>query len=63
MGVNGDVKGRAAALLDAGVDLLVLDTAHGHQQRMLEALKPCGRSRRTSRSSPATSSRPKAPGI
>jgi len=38
MGVNGDVKGRAQELLDTGVDLLVLDTAHGHQQRMLEAL-------------------------
>ena len=39
MGVNGDVKGRAAELLDTGVDLLVLDTAHGHQQRMLDALQ------------------------
>jgi IMP dehydrogenase len=38
MGVNGDVKTRAAELLDTGIDLLVLDTAHGHQQRMLEAL-------------------------
>jgi IMP dehydrogenase len=38
MGVNGDVKARAAELLDIGVDVLVLDTAHGHQQRMLEAL-------------------------
>ncbi len=38
MGVNGDVKTRAADLLEAGVDLLVLDTAHGHQQRMVEAL-------------------------
>jgi IMP dehydrogenase len=38
MGVNGDVKARAADLLDTGIDLLVLDTAHGHQQRMLEAL-------------------------
>ena len=38
MGVNGDVKTRAAELLDAGIDLLVLDTAHGHQQRMVEAL-------------------------
>ena len=37
-GVNGDVKTRAAELLDAGIDLLVVDTAHGHQQRMLEAL-------------------------
>jgi IMP dehydrogenase len=38
MGVNGDVKARAADLLDTGIDLLVIDTAHGHQQRMLEAL-------------------------
>src|SRR6202012_3105204 len=30
---------RAADLLDAGIDLLVLDTAHGHQQRMIEALQ------------------------
>jgi IMP dehydrogenase len=39
MGVNGDVKGRAADLLDAGIDVLVLDTAHGHQERMIEALE------------------------
>jgi IMP dehydrogenase len=38
MGVNGDVGGKATALLAAGVDLLVIDTAHGHQQRMLDAL-------------------------
>ena len=38
IGVNGDVAGKAAALLDAGIDLLVVDTAHGHQQRMLDAL-------------------------
>ncbi len=37
-GVNGDVKARAAELLDTGIDLLVIDTAHGHQQRMIEAL-------------------------
>jgi len=37
-GVNGDVKARAAELLETGIDLLVVDTAHGHQQRMLEAL-------------------------
>ncbi|HKC27184.1 MAG TPA: GuaB1 family IMP dehydrogenase-related protein [Jatrophihabitans sp.] len=37
-GVNGDVKARAQELLDTGIDLLVFDTAHGHQQRMLEAL-------------------------
>ena len=38
IGVNGDVAGKAAALLDAHVDVLVVDTAHGHQQRMLDAL-------------------------
>lgn len=38
VGVNGDVTGRAAALLEAGVDALVVDTAHGHQRRMLDAL-------------------------
>jgi IMP dehydrogenase len=39
LGVNGDVAGKATALLEAGVDLLVLDTAHGHQQRMIDALQ------------------------
>ncbi|WP_107774375.1 GuaB1 family IMP dehydrogenase-related protein [Nocardioides sediminis] len=39
VGVNGDVAGKAEALLAAGVDCLVVDTAHGHQDRMLEALR------------------------
>jgi IMP dehydrogenase len=39
VGVNGDVAAKAAGLVDAGVDLLVLDTAHGHQEKMLDALK------------------------
>ena len=38
VGVNGDVAAKTAALLAAGVDCLVVDTAHGHQDRMLEAL-------------------------
>jgi IMP dehydrogenase len=38
LGVNGDVAAKAAELLDAGVDVLVIDTAHGHQQRMVDAL-------------------------
>ncbi len=38
VGVNGDVLAKAQSLLDLGVDCLVLDTAHGHQERMLEAL-------------------------
>jgi len=39
IGINGDVAVKAKALLDAGVDLLVVDTAHGHQAKMLEALR------------------------
>jgi IMP dehydrogenase len=38
IGVNGDVAARARKLLDLGIDTLVVDTAHGHQERMLEAL-------------------------
>ncbi|PID96936.1 MAG: GuaB1 family IMP dehydrogenase-related protein [Actinomycetales bacterium] len=38
-GVNGDVGERAARLVDAGIDVLVLDTAHGHQERLLDALQ------------------------
>jgi IMP dehydrogenase len=38
-GVNGDVAARAVALVGAGIDVLVLDTAHGHQQRMIDALQ------------------------
>lgn len=39
VGINGDVAGRAAELLEAGVDTLVIDTAHGHQEKMLTALR------------------------
>lgn len=38
VGINGDVPAKAKALVDAGADLLVIDTAHGHQQKMLDAL-------------------------
>jgi IMP dehydrogenase len=38
VGVNGDVAAKAEALLATGIDTLVVDTAHGHQERMLEAL-------------------------
>ena len=33
------MAGRASALLAAGIDVLVVDTAHGHQEKMLQALK------------------------
>jgi GMP reductase len=39
VGINGDVEIKAKALLDAGVDVLVVDTAHGHQDKMLDALR------------------------
>jgi IMP dehydrogenase len=39
IGINGDVAGKAKALLDAGTDVLVVDTAHGHQEKMLAAVK------------------------
>jgi IMP dehydrogenase len=38
-GINGDVGAKARALAEAGVDLLVIDTAHGHQLKMLDAIK------------------------
>ena len=38
IGVNGDVAAKATALVKAEVDLLVVDTAHGHQEKMLGAL-------------------------
>lgn len=39
VGINGDVAGRAARLVQAGVDVLVIDTAHGHQDKMLDVLR------------------------
>jgi IMP dehydrogenase len=38
VGINGDVAARASALIDIGVDVLVVDTAHGHQDKMLDVL-------------------------
>lgn len=38
VGINGDVAAKARALAEAGVDVLVVDTAHGHQSKMLDAL-------------------------
>ena len=39
VGINGDVGANARALAEAGIDLLVVDTAHGHQVKMLDAIK------------------------
>ena len=38
IGMNGQPARRAAELVAAGVDVIVVDTAHGHQDRMLEAV-------------------------
>jgi IMP dehydrogenase len=38
IGINGEVATKAKTALDSGADLLVVDTAHGHQERMIEAL-------------------------
>lgn len=39
IGVNGDVVAKAKMLVEAGVDVLVLDTAHGHQEKMIEGIR------------------------
>ncbi|QTX05212.1 GuaB1 family IMP dehydrogenase-related protein [Agromyces archimandritae] len=39
VGINGDVADKAKALVAAGVDMLVVDTAHGHQEGMIRAVR------------------------
>lgn len=39
LGVGGDRDRRLAALLEAGVDLVVIDTAHGHSRGVIEATR------------------------
>ncbi len=36
VGVGGDTEARVEALVDAGVDVIVVDTAHGHSQGVIE---------------------------
>ena len=38
VGINGDIAAKATALASAGVDMLVIDTAHGHQEGMVRAV-------------------------
>jgi len=42
VGINGDVARRAKDLVAAGIDVLVVDTAHGHQDKMLDVLAAIG---------------------
>ncbi|MFM8712003.1 MAG: IMP dehydrogenase, partial [Actinomycetota bacterium] len=44
VGVNADPATRAKALVTLGVDVIVVDTAHGHQDRMLDAVSEVRRS-------------------
>ena len=39
IGVTGDYKERAAELVKTGVDVLVVDSAHGHSKGVMEAIK------------------------
>lgn len=38
IGVNADVKKKAEFLIGAGADVIVIDTAHGHQEKMIAAI-------------------------
>ncbi|OBJ36473.1 GuaB1 family IMP dehydrogenase-related protein [Mycobacterium colombiense] len=39
VGINGEVGAKARSLVEAGIDLLVIDTAHGHQVKTIEAIR------------------------
>ena len=39
IGVTGDAVERASALVDAGIDAIIIDTAHGHTQGVVNVLK------------------------
>src|SRR5438876_9501164 len=39
LGITGDVLDRAAALVEAKADVVVIDTAHGHTRRVLETVE------------------------
>ncbi len=39
VGTSADTEARVAALVDAGVDVLVVDTAHGHSRNVLQRIR------------------------
>jgi IMP dehydrogenase len=39
VGINGEVAAKAMALVEAGADMLVVDTAHGHQAKAMDAIR------------------------
>ena len=68
VGINGDIESKAKALIEMGADVLVIDTAHGHQTRTLQAIETRAerrarhrhrrRQRRHGQPAPASSSTP-----
>ncbi|MFT3889278.1 MAG: GuaB1 family IMP dehydrogenase-related protein [Arachnia sp.] len=38
VGINGDIRAKVRAALDGRADVIVMDTAHGHQEKMISAL-------------------------
>ena len=38
VGINGDIAAKVRAALEGRADVLVMDTAHGHQEKMISAL-------------------------
>ena len=61
LGITKDLLDRAAALQQIGVDVVCLDSAHGHHIGVINALKKLKKILRNSRSSPAISERPPGP--
>ena len=39
VGINGDIAAKVRAALEGRADVLVMDTAHGHQEKMISALE------------------------
>ncbi len=39
VGINGDVASKVRAALESEADVLVMDTAHGHQDKMIQSLE------------------------
>ena len=39
VGTGGDTEARVGALVDAGVDVIIVDTAHGHSQGVLDRVR------------------------
>ncbi len=39
IGINQDVNVKTRAFIKMGVDVIMIDTAHGHQQKMIDAVK------------------------